>query len=79
MENQSLKDFLLKKFPPNVESLENAYESRFWKECTLETAQEISNKVIELFKEYDMTYTDAYAMLGFIRLDLEYRSERIRL
>lgn len=49
MENQSLKDFLLKKFPPNVESLENAYESRFWKECTLETAQEISNKVIELY------------------------------
>lgn len=80
MEQKSVKDYLLKKFPPNVSSKEFAYDSSgFWKELCLEDAQGISDKVIEFFKEKDMTYTDAYAMLGFIRHDLDYRSERMKL
>jgi|GEM_PF-3199356 len=80
MRKQSVKDYLLKEFPPNVTSLEKAYFiSGEWRERELEEVQQISEKVIELFKELDMTYTDAYAMLGFIRLDLDYRSERMKL
>ncbi|GEN83590.1 hypothetical protein SLU01_19020 [Sporosarcina luteola] len=80
MEKQSVKEFLAKKFPPNVACLENAYENAgLWSECSFEEAQKISDQIIELFKEKDMTYTDAYAMLGFIRMDLDYRSERMKL
>lgn len=80
MEKQSVSEFLSKKFPPNVTSLENAYENAgIWSECSFEVAQEISDQIIELFKEKDMTYTDAYAMLGFVRMDLDYRSERMKL
>lgn len=80
MGKQTVKEYLLKKFPPNVSSLEEAYFiSGEWRERELEEVQQISDKVIELFKELDMTYTDAYAMLGFVRLDLDYRSERTRL
>ncbi len=80
MREQTVKEYLLKKFPPNVASLEEAYFiSGEWRERELGEVQQISDKVIELFKELDMTYTDAYAMLGFIRLDLDYRSERMRL
>ncbi|MEG0473661.1 MAG: hypothetical protein RR588_15120 [Solibacillus sp.] len=60
--------------------MENAYFiSGEWREKDLEKVQQISDKVIELFKELDMTYTDAYAILGFIHLDLDYRSERMSL
>lgn len=80
MEKQSVKEFLSKRFPPNVASKEVAYDDAgIWNELDFEEAQEVSNRIIEIFKEKDMTYTDAYAMLGFIRLDLDYRSERMRL
>ncbi|MGE7944089.1 hypothetical protein ACQKNB_18590 [Lysinibacillus xylanilyticus] len=65
MGEQTVKEFLLKMYPPNVASLEDAYFiSGEWCERELEEVQQISDKVIELFKELDMTYTDAYAMLG---------------
>ena len=80
MKSESPKDYLLKKFPPKVQSLEDKFSAiGIWDDCTFEEAKELSNKVIELFKERDMTYTDAYAMLGFVRMDLDYRSERMSL
>lgn len=79
MPKESVKDFLLKKYPVNVTNLEDAYGQTFWENCDFEKVQELSNKVIELLKEEDMTYTDAYAMLGFIRMDLEYRSNQLSL
>lgn len=80
MRKESVKSYLLRKFPPKVDSLENAYETRgFGNEIDFEKAQKLSNKIIEIFIEEDMTYTDAYAMLGFIHLDLSYRAERMRL
>lgn len=80
MHRDSVKSYLMRKFPPKVDSLENAYETRgFGNEIDFEKAQQISNKIIQLFIEEDMTYTDAYAMLGFIHLDLSYRAERMRL
>ena len=47
--------------------------------CDYEQAQVLSDEIIDFFKEADMTYTDAYAMLGYIRKDLEYRSTQLRL
>ena len=79
MAQESLKDFLIKKFPPSITSPEQAYGEYFWENCDFEKVQELSNKVIELFKNENMTYTDAYAMLGFIHKDLEYRSTTLRL
>ncbi len=80
MEKKTVRDYLIQKFPPNVESREVAFsKAGLWNEFNLEEAQRISDEIIELFKENDMTYTDAYAMLGFIRLDLDYRSERMKL
>ncbi|WP_107838177.1 hypothetical protein [Metasolibacillus meyeri] len=77
--NMSPKEWLIKEFPPKVKNLEGEYGTLFWKQCDYEKVQELSNKIIEMFKEEDMTYTDAYAMLGFVRLDLDYRSERLKL
>ncbi|KOS60876.1 hypothetical protein FJQ98_20625 [Lysinibacillus agricola] len=80
MPREPVKEYLLKKYPLNVNNIEEAYNSNlFWENCDFEKAQEISNKIIELLKAEDMTYTDAYAMLGYIRLDLEYRANRLRL
>ena len=80
MEKKTVRDYLIQNFPPNVESREVAFsKAGLWNEFNLEEAQRISDEIIELFKENDMTYTDAYAMLGFIRLDLDYRSERMKL
>ena len=78
MRKQTFKEYLLRKYPPNVRSLEEAYSCNIWNDCTLEEAIDMSDKVIELFKGVNMTYTDAYAMLGFIRMDLDYRSERVK-
>lgn len=75
----SVKEYLLKKYPVQVQSLSDAYLESFWDNCDFEKAQELSDKIIELFKEENMTYTDAYAMLGFIHKDLEYRSNQLRL
>lgn len=77
--SKSLKDYLLTKYPPKGGDMETNFNARIWNECTFEVAQEISNRIIEMFKEKDMTYTDAYAMLGYVREDLDYRSERIKL
>lgn len=76
---KSLKEFLMRVYPPGVRNLEDAYYSECWDDCDFEKVQELSDKIIELFKEEDMTYTDAYAMLGYIRKDLEYRSTQVRL
>lgn len=78
MHKQTFKEYLLRNYPPNVRSLDEAYACNIWKDCTLEEAIDMSNKIIELFKEVNMTYNDAYAMLGFIRMDLDYRSERVK-
>lgn len=75
----SVKEYLMKVYPPSVSNLEEAFYNEFWDNRNYEEAQELSNKIIDLFKEADMTYTDAYAMLGYIRKDLEYRSTQIRL
>lgn len=76
---KSVKEYLLNEFPPSVSSMKNAYSDCFWDGCDYENAQDLSNQIIELFKENDMTYTDAYAMLGFVKKDLAYRAERVRL
>ncbi|MEK4425137.1 hypothetical protein [Solibacillus sp. FSL K6-1523] len=77
---KSVKEYLLRKFPPTVKSLEVAYESSGLSDhVDIDKAQELSDKIIAMFKEEDMTYTDAYAILGFIHMDLSYRSERVNL
>lgn len=75
----SIKEYLMKAYPPGVSDLEEAFYNEFWDNLNYEQAQELSDKIIDLFKEANMTYTDAYAMLGYIRKDLEYRSTQIRL
>lgn len=75
----SIKDFLQKKYPVVSLSPESFYHNNFWDNCDFEKAQEISEKVIELLREENMTYTDAYAMLGYIHMDLEQRSKYLRL
>lgn len=77
--DETPKDYLLRRYPPFIESMESAYEQSFWDNCDFEKAQELSDKIIEIFKENNMTYTDAYAMLGFVQMDLKYRSERVKL
>lgn len=76
---KSLKEYLMSVYPPGVRTLEDAYYSECWDDCNFEQVQKLSDQIIELFKEADMTYTDAYAMLGYIRKDLEFRSTQIRL
>lgn len=76
---KSLKEHLMSAYPPGVRNPEDAYYSECWDDCDFNKVQELSDKIINLFKEEDMTYTDAYAMLGYIRKDLEYRSTQIRL
>lgn len=76
---KSLKEHLMSAYPPGIRNLEDAYYSECWDDCDFEKVQELSDKIIELFKEEDMTYTDAYAMLGYVRKDLEYRSTQVRL
>lgn len=76
---KSLKEYLMSVYPLGVRNLKDVYYSECWDDCNFEQVQEMSDKIIELFKEGDMTYTDAYAMLGYIRKDLEFRSTQIRL
>lgn len=76
---RTLKEYLMIAYPPGVRSLEDAYYSESWDDCDFDKAQELSDKIVNLFKEADMTYTDAYAMLGYVRKDLEYRSTQVRL
>ncbi|QPQ35550.1 hypothetical protein [Lysinibacillus sp. JNUCC-52] len=49
MRKHTFKEYLLRNYPPNVRSLEEAYACNIWKDCTLEEAVDMSNKIIELF------------------------------
>lgn len=73
----TLKEMLIKEFPPTANEkklvgLTFNFEDR-------ENVQDISNQIIGLMKERDMTYIDAYAMLGYVKMDLEYRATQLNL
>lgn len=74
----TIKEFLTRQYKPN-ENTEVAYDSSIWDRCDFEKAQKISDKIIGIFKDENMTYTDAYAMLGYVHKDLKYRSEQVNL
>ncbi len=75
---KGVKEFLTAHYRCN-ENIEDAFGSSLWDNCDFEKAQEISNQIIDLFKKENMTYTDAYAMLGYVHKDLKYRSEQVNL
>ena len=79
--DRTFKDYLLRVYPPtNVRR--DAYEDYYklgWDNLDFEGVMIVSNKIIDILKEENMTYTDAYAMLGFVHKELQYRSERINL